>query len=90
MRKLVLSCLVLVSAAFATAAVAKHAHHRALPAQERAPAPAAESLTTIGTPDCHTQGRLLRIANHCPPAAIAAAPPVTHENSPRKDYFSRW
>jgi hypothetical protein len=78
MRKIaLLSCLVLASAAFTTAAVAKHAHHkhahyRTLSAQDRAPA--VESLTTVGTPDCHVQGRLLRVAHHCPPAAVAAAP----------------
>ena len=76
MRKIVLlSCLVLASAALTTAAVAKHAyhkHHRTHWAQARAPA--AESLTTVGTPDCHVQGRLLRAAHHCPPAAVAAAP----------------
>jgi hypothetical protein len=72
MRKIaLLSCLLLASAAFTTAAVAKHRHHRAYSAQARAPA---ESLTTIGTPDCHVQGRLLRAAHHCPPAAVAAAP----------------
>jgi len=67
-----LSCLVLAWAAVATAAVAKHARHRTLSAQDRAPAH--ESLTTVGTPDCHVQGRLLRAANHCPPEAISAAP----------------
>jgi hypothetical protein len=34
----------------------------------------AESLTTVGTPDCHLQGRLLRVAHHCPPEAVTAAP----------------
>ena len=83
MRKIaLLSCLVLASAAFTTAAVARHAHHRTLSAQNRAPA--VESLTTVGTPDCHVQGRLLRVAHHCPPDAVAAAPPVTYENSTRK------
>jgi hypothetical protein len=73
MRKLALfSCLVLASAAIAPAAVAKHVHHGRLSATARAAAP--ESLTTIGTPDCHVQGRLLRAAHHCPPAAVAAAP----------------
>jgi hypothetical protein len=78
MRKIVLlSCLTLTSAPFATAAVAGHAHHkhvnhRTLSAHARAPA--AESLTSVGTPDCHVQGRLLRAAHHCPPAAVTAAP----------------
>ena len=72
-----LACLVLSSAAFTTAAAAKqahhkHAHHRTLSAQDRAPA--VESLTSVGTPDCRVQGRLLRVAHHCPPAAVAAAP----------------
>jgi hypothetical protein len=77
MRKIVLiSCLLLTSAAVTTAAAAKHVHHRhghhgTLTAQVRVPA---ESLTTVGTPDCHVQGRLLRAAHHCPPAAVAAAP----------------
>jgi hypothetical protein len=73
MRKIVLlSCLVLSSAAFATVALASHARHRTHSVQARAQA--AESLTTVGTPDCHVQGRLLRAAHHCPPAAVAAAP----------------
>jgi hypothetical protein len=70
-----LSCLALTLAALAAAAAAKHAyhaHHRTHWAQARAPE--AESLTTVGTPDCHVQGRLLRAAHHCPPAAVAAAP----------------
>lgn len=71
MRKVaLLSCLVLASAAFASAAAAKHYHHhRAHWAQAHA-----ESLTTVGTPDCHLQGRLLRVAHHCPPEAVTAAP----------------
>jgi hypothetical protein len=73
MRKiLLLTCLLLAPAVFATAAVANHTHHRKHWAHIRAPA--AESLTTVGTPDCHVQGRLLRVAHHCPPDAIAAAP----------------
>jgi hypothetical protein len=73
MRKIVLmSCLALTPAAFATAALAKHAYHRTHSAQARTAA--AESLTTVGTPDCHVQGRLLRAAHHCPPAAVAASP----------------
>jgi hypothetical protein len=78
MRKIAtLSCLLIASAACVTAADAKHTHHthayyRMLAAQNRAPAP--ESLTTVGTPDCHVQGRLLRAAHHCPPEAVTAAP----------------
>ena len=73
MHKIALSsCLVLASATLATAAVAKHAYYRAHIAQYRAPA--AESLTSVGTLDCHVQGRLLRAAHHCPPAAVAATP----------------
>jgi hypothetical protein len=77
MHKIVLSsCLVLAPATLATAAVAKHAyhghaHHRAHAVQYRAPA---ESLTSVGSPECHLQGRLFRAAHHCPPAAVAAAP----------------
>ncbi|MDR3469856.1 MAG: hypothetical protein P4M07_28335 [Xanthobacteraceae bacterium] len=68
----VYSCLLLASAAVTTAATAKHSRHRmhvvryhVLPT---------ESLTTVGTPDCHVQGRLLRTAHHCPPQTISAAP----------------
>jgi hypothetical protein len=57
---------------FASGAAAKHhhPHHwhqviRSVPQQ---------SLTMVGTPDCHVQGRFLRIAHHCPPEAVAAAP----------------
>jgi hypothetical protein len=68
MRKIaLLSCLVLASAAFASAAAAKHYHHHRAQAH-------AESLTTVGTPDCHLQGRLLRVAHHYPPEAVTAAP----------------
>jgi hypothetical protein len=75
MRKIALMvCILFASAAFTTAAGAKHTHHRKHWAHIRAPAPAAESLTTVGTPDCHVQGRFLRMAHHCPPDAIAAAP----------------
>jgi hypothetical protein len=71
-RKIIfLSCLALTLAAFTTVAIGRHAHHRTFSAQARA---AAESLTTVGNPDCHVQGRLLRAAHHCPPAAVAAAP----------------
>jgi hypothetical protein len=76
MRQLTwLCCLLLASAGVTTAAAARHAHHRIhhpLSARYRAPAP--EILTSVGTPDCHVQGRLLRAANHCPPEAVAAAP----------------
>jgi hypothetical protein len=76
MRRIAFCCLVLASAGFATAADAKHAHHRTYWVHARPPA---ESLTTVGTPDCHVQGRLLRVAHHCPPEAVAAAPPVRYE-----------
>lgn len=36
-------------------------------------ATAAHAQVGIGTPDCHTQGVLYRVANHCPPEAIARA-----------------
>jgi hypothetical protein len=96
MRKIALFCLVLASAAFTNAALAenthyKHAHHRTLSDRYRPPAPAVENLTTVGTPDCHIQGRLFRAAHHCPPAAVAAAPVVPYENYPHSQhYFSRW
>lgn len=77
MRRIaLLSGLLLASAGVTTAANATvtkhHVHHRWYSAQARARAP--EILTTVGTPDCHVQGRLLRVANHCPPEAISAAP----------------
>ena len=76
MRKLVLlTCLAFSAATFASAATAKHHHHRHKHwVHVGNPAPARESLTTVGTPDCHVQGRFLRMAHHCPPEAIAAAP----------------
>ena len=76
MRKLtLLTCLAFAATAFTSAATAKyHHHHHKHWAHIGGPPPAAESLTTVGTPDCHVQGRLLRIAHHCPPAAVAAAP----------------
>jgi len=75
MRKIaLLICLLLAMSAFATAAFAKHTHHSQRWAHIRAAVPAAESLTMVGTPDCHVQGRFLRIAHHCPPEAVAAAP----------------
>jgi hypothetical protein len=96
MRQIALFCLALVSPAFTTGAVAehfhhKHPHHRPLSAQYAVPAPvpAPESWTTVGTPDCHTQGRLFRVAHHCPPAAVAAAP-VEPNYPPSEHRFSRW
>ncbi|MGO8912048.1 MAG: hypothetical protein ACLQDM_22350 [Bradyrhizobium sp.] len=75
MRKIaLLTCLALAMPALTTAALASHSHNRKHWGHIRAPAPAAESLTTVGTPDCHVQGRFSRIAHHCPPDAIAAAP----------------
>jgi len=71
MRKIVLlGCLLAAPAVCAAAASAKHTHH----GKHWSHAPATESLTTVGTPNCHVQGRFLRIAHHCPPDAIAAAP----------------
>ena len=73
MRKIaLLACLALATSAFATAAFAKHTHHRKHWAHIRVPV--AESLTTVGTPDCHVQGRFLRVTHHCRVDAIAAAP----------------
>jgi hypothetical protein len=73
MRKVaILTCLLLASAA--TPALARHTHHvhHRMHAVERL-APPHESLTTIGTPACHVQGRFSRIANGCPPEAIGSA-----------------
>jgi hypothetical protein len=73
MRKIaVLLFLLFGSAALTTATDAKTDRRKPLVTQDHARK--SESLTKIGTPDCHAQGRLLRAANHCPPAAIAAAP----------------
>jgi hypothetical protein len=81
MRVALFSCLVLALAGFSTAAFAKHTHHvhhawhghpEMLSTQARWPA--GEILTTVGTPECHLQGRLFRAAHHCPPEAVAAAP----------------
>ena len=77
MRQLSWVCgLVLASAAFTAPAAARHVHHRIhhYPLSARYRAQATEVLTSVGTPDCHVQGRLLRAANHCPPQAVAAAP----------------
>jgi hypothetical protein len=75
MRKLAsLTCLAFAATAFASAVTAKHHDHHKHWFHVGGPRPAAETLTTVGTPDCHVQGRLLRIAHHCPPAAVAAAP----------------
>ncbi len=75
MRKLALLTCLAFATAFASAATAKHhyPHHKHW-VRIGGPPPAAERLTTVGTPDCHVQGRLLRVANHCPSDAIAAAP----------------
>jgi len=68
-----LTCMIFAATVtFAVPAAAKH-HHRHHWHQAIRPAPQV-SLTTVGTPDCHVQGRLLRIAHHCPPEAVAAAP----------------
>jgi len=72
-RFVLLTCMIFaVTMTFAVAAAAKR-HHRHHWHQVIRPVPQ-ESLTTVGTPDCHVQGRLLRIAHHCPPEAVAAAP----------------
>jgi len=75
MRKLtLLTCLAFAATALASTANAKqHHHHHKHWAHSGLP-PAAERLITVGTPDCHVQGRFLRIAHHCPPEAIVAAP----------------
>jgi hypothetical protein len=86
MRKIALCCLLL--AGLSTAAVAEQATFRTFSLERTTPS--AESTTPVvipvgwvgvGTPDCHTQGVLFRVAHNCPPAAIAeaaAAPPVTY------------
>ena len=85
MRRSAFWVWVLASASLATAADARHAHHRhPHRTMISTQAQAAESLTTVGTPDCHVQGRLLRAAHHCPPEAVAAAPPVGYERPARR------
>ena len=63
-----------VAFGFTAAASANHHRHQNHWAQVVRPVPPQESLTSVGTPDCHVQGRFLRMAHHCPPDAIAAAP----------------
>jgi hypothetical protein len=47
----------------------------------------------VGTPDCHTQGTLYRMANHCPPEAIAQARQqeysAEHLSPPRRHHRHR-
>jgi len=74
-KPVLLICTILAASAFAGAAPARHYdryHHHHWVGSTR-PVPPPESLTSVGTPDCHAQGRFLRIAHHCPPDAIAAA-----------------
>ena len=44
------------------------------------------SQVGVGTPDCHTQGTLFRMANHCPPEAIAKARQEGWDDVPRPNY----
>jgi hypothetical protein len=76
-KLLLLTGLAFVAAVACTsAATARHHyhHHHGIWARVARPLPSQESLTSVGTPDCHVQGRFLRMAHHCPPDAIAAAP----------------
>jgi hypothetical protein len=70
-----MTCMIFAATVgFTAAATANHHHHQHHHwARAGRPAPPPESLTSVGTPDCHVQGRFLRIAHHCPPDAIAAA-----------------
>jgi len=79
MRRLsLLSCLAFVVAlACTSAAAARHHHdhhHHGIWARAAKPVPPQQSLTMVGTPDCHVQGRFFRVTHHCPPEAVAAAP----------------
>ncbi|MGA2056982.1 MAG: hypothetical protein ABSG88_16915 [Bradyrhizobium sp.] len=68
-----LTCVTFAAAmSFANGAAAKHLHHHHWHQLIR-PVPQ-QSLTMVGTPDCHVQGRLFRATHHCPPEAVAAAP----------------
>jgi hypothetical protein len=75
MRKLAFCCVVFGLAALSTAALAEQVHSSAFSIQNHAPAPITVAQVGIGTPACHTQGTLYRMANNCPPEAIAAAHP---------------
>jgi hypothetical protein len=80
-----LGCLLLASVASSTAADAEHVGLPTISVQD-APVLTKIGWVGVGTPDCHTQGALLRIAHHCPPAAIAeaaAVPPATYKYAPR-------
>ena len=87
-----LCCLLLSSVALSSAADAERVRLPTISVQDD-PAPAVTRIAWVGvgTPDCHTQGALLRIAHHCPPAAIAeaaAVPPATYRYAPRPHHFS--
>jgi hypothetical protein len=62
----------------------------ALAGQRPLTAPMVVAQVGVGTPDCHTQGTLYRMANHCPPEAIAQARQqeyiAEHLNSPRRHH----
>jgi hypothetical protein len=80
--------------AFSTAVFAGQPHSGALSVQNSGPAPITVAQVGIGTPACHIQGTLWRMANNCPPEAVAEArqhhPIKTYRNPPDRRYSSRW
>ena len=87
-----LCCLLLSSVALSSAADAERVRLPTISVQDSAPGVARIAWVGVGTPDCHTQGALLRIAHHCPPAAIAeaaAVAPATYRYAPRPHHVSR-
>jgi hypothetical protein len=65
---------VVVAIASTGGATARHHHHHGSWARIAKPVPPQQSLTMVGTPDCHVQGRFFRVTHHCPPEAVAASP----------------
>jgi hypothetical protein len=63
-----------IAAGCTGAATARHHHHHGSWARIAKPVPPQQSVTMVGTPDCHVQGRFFRVTHHCPPEAVAAAP----------------
>ena len=89
MREIFVCCLLLSSVALSTAADAEHVGLPTISVQRPDPALTKVGWVGVGTPDCHTQGALLRIAHHCPPAAIAeaaAVAPATYRYAPRSHH----
>jgi hypothetical protein len=82
MPKIAWSCVVLV--AFSTTAFAEKPHPGATSTQSSARASITLAQVGIGTPACHIQGTLWRMANNCPPEAVAAA----RQQHPAEPYWN--